>query len=248
MKATESPELETKDRERIYNYVEQNGAVPPEALMNKDIVRVDPQRCRQLIAIMKRDGYLVEEDGLLRVSLDFEETGDEEYAKEDFDFTIRKARQEDISGVVGVMRQVAEEGTYIEAESVAQQIDFEETLIRHNEITSRVVFVATIDSEVIGWCHVESSDVTKLSHTAELTVGLLEEYRGHDIGSHLLQRGLEWAASNGYEKVYQSLPATNQPGIDFLEEHDWYQEARRENHYRIDGKPVDEVMMAHNLA
>lgn len=248
MKSTEKPTFDTKDRERIYEHVEQNGAVTPEELYDRDIVRVDPQRCRQLVAIMKRDGYLVEEDGLLRVSLEIGNDTEEEYEGQDYDFTIRKARQEDFSGVIGVIRQVASEGTYLEAESVAEQLDHENALIRHNEVTSRVFFVATIDNEVIGWCHVESSDVTKLSHTAELTLGLLEEYRDEDIGSHLLQRGLNWAASNGYDKVYQSLPATNEGGITFLETHDWYEEARREEHYRVDGKPVDEVMMAYDLA
>lgn len=248
MKATEKPTFDTKDRQRIFEYVEANGPVPREELFDRNIVRVDPERCNQLVAIMKRDGYLVETAGQIRISREVDEATEEEYTTGEYDFTIRKARQEDLSGVIGVIRQVARDGRYIEAESVAEQIDHDQALIRHTELTSRVFFVATVDREVVGWCHVESSDVAKLSHTAELTLGLLEEFRGADIGSHLLQRGLEWAASKGYEKVYQSLPATNAGGIAFLVAHGWHEEARREDHYRIDGEPVDEVMMAISLA
>lgn len=248
MEATEQPTFETKDRERIFEYVERNGEVPVGELYDRNLVRVDPERCKQLVAIMKRDGYLVETDGTLCVSRQIRNATEEEYSKEEYDFSIRKARQEDLSGVIGVIRQVAQERRYIEAESVAEQIDHDQALIRHNELTSRVFFVATVNDEVVGWCHVESSNAAKLSHTAELTLGLLPEYRREDIGSHLLQRGLEWAATKGYEKVYQSLPATNEGGIAFLQEHGWDEEARREDHYRIDGEPVDEVMMAVTLA
>lgn len=244
MASMERPSFDTRDRERLYEYIERNGPVPREELFDRSIVRVDPQRCKQLIAIMKRDGYLVETGGMVQVSSEVQDATEEEYSKDEYDFSIRKARHEDLSGVIGVIRQVAEDGRYIEAESVAEQIDHDQALIRHNELTSRVFYVATVNNEVVGWCHVESSDVAKLSHTAELTTGLLDEYRGEGIGSHLLQRGVGWAAKRGYEKVYQSLPATNEGGITFLMKNGWYEEARRENHYRVDGEPVDEVMMA----
>jgi len=245
MKVTEQPEFETTDRRRIYEYVERNGAVRPEELYDKRVVRVEPERCRQLVAIMKRDGYLEERDGKLRVAL---ESGTvEEYTTARLQFEIRPARQEDFSGIVGVIRQVAAEQTYIEAESVAEQLDHEDALIRHNDLESRLFFVATVDDEVVGWCHLESPELAKLQHTAELTVGILEEYRDETIGSHLLQRALSWAGANGYEKVYQSLPATNEEGIGFLERHGWEIEARRSDHYKIDGQYVDEVMLARDL-
>lgn len=245
MKAREQPTFDTSDRRRIYEYVEQRGAVRPEELYDEDIVRVEPERFRQLVAIMKRDGFLEAVDGRLRVAL--EGGAVEEYTTADLQFEIRPARQEDFSGILGVIRQVAAEKTYIEAESVAEQLDHEDALIRHNDLESRMFFVATVNDEVVGWCHVESPELEKLRHTAELTVGILEEFRGETIGSHLLQRGLSWAHSNGYEKVYQSLPATNTRAIDFLTDHGWAEEARRRNHYKVAGEYVDEVMLAMDL-
>lgn len=245
MKATEQPRFETTDRRRIYEYVERKGAVRPEELYEEQVVRVEPERFRQLVAILKRDGYLTEVDGKLRVAL---EAGTvEEYNTANVSFEIRPARQEDYSGILGVIEQVASERTYIEAESVAEQVSNEDALIRHNEQDTRLFFVATVGDEVVGWCHVESPEREKLRHTAELTLGVLEAYRGETIGSHLLQRGLTWARSNGYEKVYQSLPATNESGITFLEDHGWEVEARRVDHYRIDDEDVDEVMLARHL-
>jgi L-amino acid N-acyltransferase YncA len=246
MKATDRPEFDTTDRRRIYQYVERNGAVRPEALYDESVVRIEPERFRQLVAILKRDGVLKEGDGKLRVALDGGAT--EEYRTANFDFEIRPARQEDFSGILGVIEQVASQRTYIEAETVAEQLNHEDALIRHNDLDTRMFFVATVDDEVVGWCHVEAPELEKLRHTAELTIGILDEYQGEGLGSHLLQRGLSWAGANGYEKVYQSLPATNEGAVAFLRDHGWEEEARREGHYKLDEAYVDEVMLARTLA
>ena len=120
-------------------------------------------------------------------------------------------------------------------------------VLRHNELESRIFFVATVDGEVVGWVHLKHPETEKLSHTAELTLGVTEEYRGRGIGSRLLERGLEWAGEQGFEKIYNSLPATNEAAIEFLAGRGWREEARRADHYRIDGEYVDEVMMAAEL-
>ncbi|WP_137287065.1 GNAT family N-acetyltransferase [Halorussus salinisoli] len=243
MKFSETLEFEHEDRKRIYEYVESHGEVDAEE--TRDRLHVDPGGFRHHVAILKRDGYLEEHDGKLRAS--FEEGAAEEYETEGVEFTIRPARQEDLSGIVGAIRRVAEQGSYIVAESVADEIDHDEALLRHNEIESRMFFVATVDDDVVGWVHLYAPELDKLSHTAELTVGVLDNYQGLGIGSHLLERGLEWAATNGYEKVYQSAPSTNEYAIEFLKEHGWETEAVRENHYKIDDEYVDEVMMAVEL-
>jgi ribosomal protein S18 acetylase RimI-like enzyme len=260
MQFSESLEFGHEDRKRIYEYVESHGEVDTAEVRER--LNVDPGGFRHHVAILKRDGYLEAEDGKLRPS--FEEGAAEEYDVDDVAFTIRPARQEDLSGIVGAIRQVAEKGSYIVAESVADEIDHDEALLRHNEIESRMFFVATVgegeahsDSEpssgvdprdeVVGWVHLYAPELDKLAHTAELTVGVLENYRGHGIGSHLLERGLEWAGANGYEKVYQSVPSTNEDAIEFLTGHGWETEAVREDHYKIDDAYGDEVMMAVDL-
>ncbi|WP_254530878.1 GNAT family N-acetyltransferase [Natrinema gelatinilyticum] len=243
MATTNALEFGHEDRKRIYEYVERHGAVDPDKVQER--LGLDPGGFRHHVAILKRDGRLEQEDGTLRVTIDA--GAEEEYVSEDLEFHIRPARQEDLTGIVGAIRQVAEEKTYIEAESVADEIDHEDALLRHNELESRMFFVATVEEDVIGWVHLYAPELEKLSHTAELTVGVLEEYRTHGVGSHLLSRGLEWASSNGYEKVYQSVPSTNEEAIAFLEEHDWDTEAVRQDHYKLNGHYVDEVMMAVKL-
>jgi ribosomal protein S18 acetylase RimI-like enzyme len=247
MKMSEPVKLGHEDRQEIYDYVERRGTVP-----KREVVSGTPDERRGLahhVAILKRDGYLEEtEDGELQIAL---ETGEEkEFSTEDGDveFTIRPARQEDLSGTVGAIRQVTHEMSYIEAESVADELDHEDVLLRHNEIESRMFFVATVEDDVVGWAHLNAPELEKLSHTAELTVGVLEGYRGQGIGSRLLERALEWADEQNYEKLYQSVPSTNEQAIEFFEDRGWTVEAVRENHYKLGDEYIDEVMMALVLA
>ncbi|WP_265109810.1 GNAT family N-acetyltransferase [Halosolutus halophilus] len=253
MELTEPISIEGDEREQIYEYVESHGAVDREEAREELFPADppgDPQYSRAFqhnVAILKRDGYLREDDdGTLRIAIDIEAEG-QEFTAEDVDVTVRPARQEDLSGIVGAMRQVVEEMTYIEAESVADELDHENVLLRHNEFESRMFFVAAVDDEVVGWAHLHVPNLEKLSHTAELTVGILEEYRGMGIGSELLDRALGWAESSGHEKVYQSVPSTNEDAIEFFEDRGWVTEAVREDHYKLGDEYIDEVMMAITL-
>jgi len=232
------------DRKRVYRFVDRHGPVEPSEVAER--VGVDPESFQHHLSILKRDDLLaVDGDGRLRARLQSGEA--EEFAEAGVAYTIRPARPADFSGVVGVIREVTEAGTCVTAETVAEELTYDETLVRRTPTECRVVFVATVAEEVVGWCHVRGQEQAKLRGTAECTVGVLEGYRRHGIGSHLLQRGVGWAASRGCRKVYNSLPATNAAAIDFLERNRWRIEAVREDHYEIDGELVAEVMLARRL-
>lgn len=237
------PPIEVDDRRQIYEYVEQTGAVDPEDVAAA--THIDPEEFNHHLAILKRDGHLEERHGKLQVALDG--GAEEEFTEAGVEYSIRPARQGDLSGIVGAIRETVEEKTYIEAETVAEQLDYEDVLLRHNDARTRMFFVATVGGDVVGWAHLEGSEVAKLAHTAEVTLGVLPEYRRHGMGSHLLQRCLTWAAKHGYEKIYNSIPATNQRAATFLQANGWQTEAIRKDHYKIDDAYVAEMMMARTI-
>ena len=240
MAAFEPLEFSHADRRRIYEHVERAGSVAADDLPRT--LGIDSSGFRHHVAILKRDGLIAEGEGKLWV--DFEEGAEERFETEHWAVTIRQARQDDIEGLTSVIRQVAREKTDIVAESVADVLDHEEVLLRHNDVSSRMFFVATIDDAVVGWVHLEAPELEKLAHTAKLTVGVLGDHQGVGIGSALLERGLSWAGANGYEKLYNSIPSTNEGAIAFLESKGFETEAVREDHYKIDDTYIDEIMMA----
>jgi L-amino acid N-acyltransferase YncA len=240
MRFSDDLEFSHRDRKDIYDYVERNGQVDYDEA--RAALNMGETAFGHHVAILRRDGVVERHDDELQIA--FEDTEIELYAEDGVEFTIRQAREDDLSGLVGALRSALADRTYIVGETVADVVDHENVLLRHNEVESRVFFVATVGGDVVGWVNLNHPEVDKLSHTAELTVGVIPEYRGHTIGSRLMDRAIDWATDNGYEKLYNSVPATNEGGIEWLEQQGWETEAVRERHYRIDGEYVDEIMMA----
>jgi ribosomal protein S18 acetylase RimI-like enzyme len=241
MVETEIPALDTKDRQRIYEYIRDEGPVPLEEVMGAELIPVTPDRCRMIVAILKRDGYVTEVEGVLR---DDYQPGEVEEVAEDVNYRVREARLEDLSGLAGVVRQVIESETYIVGESVMGQLPDADELLRQSPGAPPKYFLALVDGEVIGWVHLEQRDVDKLDHVVYLTMGLLDEYRGLGIGTKLNDRAVTWAGASGYEKVSSNVPATNASAINFLEKHGWVREGVRPDQYHIDGEFVDEVLLS----
>jgi ribosomal protein S18 acetylase RimI-like enzyme len=234
------PEFDSAESERLYEYIEHNAPVERDELEAE--LSMDPELVDQEVTLLIQEGYIEDWNGVLQLAIEY---GSEvTYETDDIEVTIRPATQSDFDDLVEVMREVTQEGAYLTAESVVELLDDEEVVLRNDKREFRMFFVATVDDEVVGWVHLRSPNFAKLRHTAELTMGVEAAYRGHGIGSRLMEHGLEWAESNGYEKVYQSIPATNQDAVRFLERHHWETEAIRKAHYKIDGEYVAEQQMA----
>ena len=80
MTVEQRPTFDTKDRQRVYEYVVEHGPVSPEELEDQELVHVTPERYWQIVAILKRDGYLIEEEGVLRDA--YRPSGSEAHAGE----------------------------------------------------------------------------------------------------------------------------------------------------------------------
>jgi ribosomal protein S18 acetylase RimI-like enzyme len=200
---------------------------------------------REALESLESRGYLEDDGGTLQVALEVGAV--ETYAAGDLEYTVRPARQTDFEGLVDTIRDVTAEDTYVVAETIAEQLLYEDAVNRHNTAESRVFFVATVDGEVVGWSHLDLPQLETLRSTAQLTVGVRSDYRDNGLGSRLVERALGWAEANGYRKVYNSVPMTNDEALAFLENRGWETEGVRKDHYTIGDRHVDEVMLAYTF-
>lgn len=235
--------FESEASKVIYEYVERHGTAKRNVLL--DVAPVPSDEFRTELDRLKSRGYLEEDGGTLQLALDVGTI--EEHDTDAGIVTIRPGRQRDFEGLIDAIRDVTSEETYVVAETIAEQLLYDEAVTRHNRVESRVFFVATLGEEVVGWTHLDLPQVSRIRETAQQTVGVKEDYRGAGIGSLLLRRGLDWAEANGFRKVYNSVPMTNDRALEFLGDHDWETEAIRRDHYTIGDEHVDEVMMAYRF-
>ena len=217
MEITEPLQFDHPDRRDIYEYVESRGTVDAEQV--RQALGMEHRPFGHHLVILRRKGMVTRDEDVLRIA--YEDIESHSYEARDAEFTIRQARQEDLDGLVGAIRAAIGSGEYVDAETVADIVDSEGVIMRHNDVESRIFFVATVDGDVVGWVHLERPETAKLSHTAQLTVGVLAQYRGQGIGSRLLERGTEWAAQRGTEKLYNSVTSTNEAAIGVMVGRGW---------------------------
>jgi L-amino acid N-acyltransferase YncA len=241
MQFTDDLEFGHAGRHEVYEYVESNGAVDYEEA--RRALDMSPSEFGSYVTVLKRDGVLERHGDELRVK--FEDAGPEYHEVDGTEFLIRQATQDDLPAVVDTIHEALADQTYIVGSTLADEVNRDDVLLRHNELSSRVVFLANINGDVAGWVHLEHPETPALAHTAELTLGVVQKHRGKGIGGKLLERGATCAKALGTEKLYNSVPITNESAIEFLESRGWETEAVREDHYKIDGEYVDEVMMAY---
>lgn len=243
MEPLERPTFETDAAERIYRCVERHGTAARHQV--RELTSLSPDEFTDALDRLQSRGYLEDDGGTLRIALDAGSV--EGYTVGELSYTIRPARPSDFEGLIDTIRDVTAEDTYVVAESIAAQLLYEDTITRHNTVESRVFFVATVDGEVVGWSHLDLPQLEKLQSTAQLTVGVRKAYQRNSIGGTLMKRALEWAEANGYRKVYNSVPTTNDEAIAFLQTHGWETEGVRKDHYLIDDEHVDEVLLAYTF-
>lgn len=98
------------------------------------------------ISILERDGFLEGRDEKLRVVLPVDK--DAMAVKMDgLEATVRPARQEDITGIIGVIKTITSVDTYVVTVRLADKINHDQVLLRHNETEDRVFFVVTVDND-----------------------------------------------------------------------------------------------------
>jgi hypothetical protein len=152
MRATERPTFESEASKVIYEYVERHGTAKRNVLL--DVAPVPSDEFRTELDRLKSRGYLEEDGGTLQLALDVGTI--EEHDTDAGIVTIRPGRQRDFEGLIDAIRDVTSEETYVVAETIAEQLLYDEAVTRHNRVESRVFFVATLGEEVVGWTHLDS--------------------------------------------------------------------------------------------
>ena len=128
MGATERPTFTSDAKRRLYEYVERNGTVKRHKLL--DVVSLSSDEFQAHLEGLKADGYLQEEGGTLQIALEFGAVTKHE--RDGVEFVIRPGRQSDFDGLIETIRDVTSEETYVVAETIAEELLYEDAVTRHN--------------------------------------------------------------------------------------------------------------------
>ncbi len=156
--------------------------------------------------------------------------------------TIRKATEEDAEGIIACFNDVMRENIYLLGERYMGDEDFLRLRIRdeNNEL-----FLVALDGEkVIGILTLTRESFAKNMHVAFLGIAIMKGYRHQGIGKTMMLLSFEWAREMGIEKICLEVFSTNINAIELYRKMGFEVEGIRKKQFKIEGKYVDDVLMA----
>lgn len=156
---------------------------------------------------------------------------------------IKPISAEDIEGFHQALDSVARERRYLLLLE-APSLDQVESFVRANIERNVAQFVAIDAGSVVGWCDISPQTRDGLTHTGELGMGVVADYRRRGIGYRLLEATVTKALSNGLTRIELEVFASNRAAIALCERFGFEHEGRKKKARYVDGTWDDIVIMA----
>lgn len=157
---------------------------------------------------------------------------------------IRYVEPNDAEALLAHVNQVGAEKVYIMTERVDKSPDEEAELIRRLDREQTLFLVGLLNGRLVASADVQKGRQSKNAHTGNLGIAIGKEARGLGLGTAFMEDILRWARSVRIRKLTLGVFATNTPAIALYRRFGFEDEARLKGQVVLDGKPVDELLMA----
>lgn len=112
------------------------------------------------------------------------------------------------------------------------------------ESDSQQLILAEVESDLAGFVAVTQGIFQRNTHVGSLMIGVRVVHHGRGIGSELMQSALDWCARRNIERLELTVAENNRGAIALYHKYGFVQEGLKKDAYRVDGVPVNELMMA----
>jgi RimJ/RimL family protein N-acetyltransferase len=157
---------------------------------------------------------------------------------------VRRAAPKDAAEYIASVRVIAAEREYLMTETFTRTVDEIRAQFRDADPRQALWLVGEIGGRLVGGANFARGRWSKNAHTADLGIALLPAYRGRGIGEALLRAGIDWAQSVGIQKLKLGVFASNKRALALYQKLGFEVEARLKDEVEIDGRRVDEILMA----
>jgi RimJ/RimL family protein N-acetyltransferase len=130
--------------------------------------------------------------------------------------------------------------TLLEAPPLSQTREFVLGMIENGDPQ----FVVLIEGEVVGWCDIRRHFFPAHAHRGTLGMGIVPAYRGHGLGSRLLETTLERAGAAGFVRIELAVHTDNARAIALYQKLGFVEEGVARDAVFVDGEYRDAIMMA----
>jgi RimJ/RimL family protein N-acetyltransferase len=156
---------------------------------------------------------------------------------------IRPITPADIAAHHAVLDVVARERRWlamVEAPPLAETEAFVNGILARGDI----MLVAEDEGRLVGWCDILTSPRETMRHAGTLGIGLIASHRDRGIGGLLISAAIDAARAKGLLRVQLMVLDGNDRARALYLRHGFVVEGRRRGPLRIDGRLIDDEVMA----
>jgi RimJ/RimL family protein N-acetyltransferase len=154
--------------------------------------------------------------------------------------TVRRARPDDVEGILALFEAVAAERQHILAEPPIDRERRRKQVLESVQSEDAYVFVAEAKREVIG-----ELAAFRRSSTGPATIGMavLAAWRGRGVGTALMQACVDWAREAGVHKLSLEVFPWNEAAIALYRKFGFVEEGRLRKQYRRQSGELWDVLV-----
>jgi len=154
---------------------------------------------------------------------------------------VRSAEAKDAGEIIIMVKQVIDETGFFPhtAEEFNLTVEQEAEYIKN----AALFLIAEIDGKIIGSATLDRSTLSKLNHITTFGITISKAYCGLGIGSSLMKKVIEWAKSNGIEKIDLEVFENNTSAIMLYKKFGFVEEGRKRKNIKTDEGYQDMILM-----
>lgn len=160
---------------------------------------------------------------------------------------IREITVADSEQFSGLLINLARESDYTLLTDVEYQAGAASQATRTQQIIdspAQQIYITEDQGEVVGFIAASQGAFQRNLHVCSLMIGVRSHCQGKGAGSGLMRAALDWAQSIGIERTELTVAEDNAAAIALYQKFGFEKEGIKRDAYRVDGKPVNELMMA----
>lgn len=157
---------------------------------------------------------------------------------------IRRAGPEDADAWVANVNAIGAERVFIMTEAFQRSAEEVRKQFTETDPLQELWLAAEVEGALAGGADFRRGTHSKNSHVASLGVAILKRYRGLGLGEAMMRAGIEWARSVGISRLKLGVFASNERALALYRKMGFAEEGRLRGEVVLEGKPVDEILMA----
>ena len=162
-------------------------------------------------------------------------------------FKVRRAGESDAAAIIELRRALFTETSFMLWEPGEFQESVEEEAKRISRLNARdncLMLLAEEDGHPIGTLTAYGGEPRRTRHRVTLAVGVARAHWGKGVATAMLEFTLRWSRETQLRRVELTVHTTNQRAIAAYKRYGFQVEGVRRSSLLVDGKYVDEYMMA----